>query len=72
MTRITLYRVLVVAAAVLLLELLCLTGVIDRLTMSAPHVIVRDLAKILVSGSLNAAIAHIMSFAPDSDERASR
>jgi NitT/TauT family transport system permease protein len=61
MTRITLYRVLVIVAAVLLLELLCLTGVIDRLTMPAPHVIVRDLAKILISGSLNAAIAKTLT-----------
>jgi NitT/TauT family transport system permease protein len=61
MTRITLYRVLVIVAAVLLLELLCLTGVIDRLTMPAPHIIVRDLMKILISGSLNAAIAKTLT-----------
>ena len=33
----------------LLLEVLCLTGVIDRLTMPPPHRIVRDLAVILAS-----------------------
>ena len=37
MTRITFYRLLVVAAAVLALEVLCLTGVIDKLTMQPPH-----------------------------------
>jgi NitT/TauT family transport system permease protein len=56
MTRIALYRVLVIAVAVLLLELLCAVGVIDRITMQPPHRIVRDLAVILVSGSQNAAI----------------
>ena len=56
MTRVALYRVLVIAAAVLLLEVLCLAGVIDRLTMPPPHRILYDLARILVSGSQNAAI----------------
>ena len=50
MRRVTLYRVLVIAAAVLLLEVLCLTGVIDRITMPPPHRILRDLAVMLVSG----------------------
>ena len=61
MTRITLYRVLVIAAAVLLLELLCAVGVIDRITMQPPHRILRDLAVILWSGSQNAAIAKTMT-----------
>ena len=56
MKRITVYRVLIIAGAVLLLELLCLIGIIDRLTMQPPHRIVRDLAVILTSGSLNSAI----------------
>ena len=56
MKRITVYRVLVIAGAVLLLELLCLIGIIDRVTMQPPHLIVRDLAVILTSGSLNSAI----------------
>jgi NitT/TauT family transport system permease protein len=56
MTRVALYRLLVIAAAVLLLEGLCLAGVIDRLTMPPPHRILRDLAAILLSGSQNAAI----------------
>ena len=61
MTRITLYRVLVVVAAVLLLELLCLVGVIDRLTMPPPHRILRDLGVIVASGSHNAAIAKTLT-----------
>jgi NitT/TauT family transport system permease protein len=61
MRRVTLYRVLVIVAAVLLLELLCLTGVIDRLTMPPPHRILRDLAVLLVSGSFNAAIAKTLT-----------
>jgi NitT/TauT family transport system permease protein len=56
MTRVALYRVLVIAVAVLLLEGLCLAGIIDRLTMPPPHRILRDLAVILISGSQNAAI----------------
>jgi NitT/TauT family transport system permease protein len=61
MRRITLYRILVVAAAVLLLEALCWTRVIDRITMQPPHQIVRDLAVILASGALNAAIAKTLT-----------
>jgi NitT/TauT family transport system permease protein len=56
MTRIGLYRALAIAATVLLLEGLCLSGMIDRLTMPPPHRILLDLARILVSGSQNAAI----------------
>ncbi len=56
MTRVALYRVLLIAAAMLLLEALCLAGAIDPITMQPPHRIVRDLAVMLVSGSQNAAI----------------
>ena len=61
MTRVTVYRVLVIAAAVLLLEGLCLAGIIDRLTMPPPHRILRDLAVILASGSQNAAIVKTLT-----------
>jgi NitT/TauT family transport system permease protein len=50
MSRLAWYRILVVGAAVALLEVLCLTGVIDKITMQAPHLIVRDLYRMLVSG----------------------
>jgi len=61
MTRVVFYRVLLITAAVLLLEALCLAGVIDRLTMPPPHRILRDLALILISGSQNAAILKTLS-----------
>jgi len=50
------YRWLVVVAAVALLELLCLTGVIDKITMQPPHLIARDFFRIIVSGRMNGAI----------------
>ena len=57
MSPVALYRVAVVAAAVALLEVLCLAGVIDKITMQAPHLIVRDLWRLLASGQMNGAIA---------------
>jgi NitT/TauT family transport system permease protein len=56
MTRIGWYRVAVVGGAVALLEVLSLTGVIDKITMQAPHLIVRDLWRMLASGRMNGAI----------------
>lgn len=61
MSKLTLYRALVLAAAVLLLELLCYIGIIDRLTMPPPHRIVYDLLVILRSGSQNAAIVKTLT-----------
>jgi len=57
MSRVALYRAAVVAAAIALLEVLCLTGVIDKITMQAPHLIARDLWRLLASGQMNGAIA---------------
>jgi NitT/TauT family transport system permease protein len=56
-TRIRLYQIGVLVGLVLLLEVLCLTGVIDKITMQAPHLIARDLYRMLVSGRMNGAIA---------------
>ena len=56
MRKVVVYRLLVVAGIVALLEVLCLTGVIDKITMQAPHLIVRDLWRMLVSGRMNGAI----------------
>src|SRR5438552_5239477 len=56
MNRVALYRLLVIAGAIALLEVLCLTGAIDKITMQAPHLIARDLYRMLVSGRMNAAI----------------
>ncbi|MET0733184.1 MAG: ABC transporter permease, partial [Casimicrobiaceae bacterium] len=57
MNAVVAYRVAVVAGAIALLEVLCLTGVIDKITMQAPHLIARDLFRLLASGQMNAAIA---------------
>ena len=51
-TAVTLYQVGVVAGFVLLLEVLCLTGVIDKITMPPPHRIAVDFVRLLVSKGL--------------------
>ena len=56
MTRVAWYRLFVVAGAIALLEVLCLIGAIDKITMQAPHLIARDLYRMLVSGRMNGAI----------------
>lgn len=56
MKRLIVYRLLVVAAAIALLEALCLAGAIDRITMQPPHEIARDFVRIVGSGKLNDAI----------------
>jgi len=56
MSRLAWYRIAVVGGAIALLEVLCLTGAIDKITMQAPHLIVRDLYRMLASGRMNAAI----------------
>ena len=61
MSRVTWYRLAVVAAAIALLEALCLAGVIDKFTMQAPHLIARDFYRMLVSGRMNAAIAKTLT-----------
>ena len=61
MSRVAWYRTAVIAGAIALLEVLCLTGVIDKITMPAPHVIARDLFRMLVSGRMNGAIVKTMT-----------
>jgi NitT/TauT family transport system permease protein len=61
MSRIAWLRLAVILAAVLGLEALSLTGVIDRITMSAPHQMLIDLGWILASGKLNGAIAKTLT-----------
>ena len=56
MTRLNAYRFLVAATLIALLEVLCLAGVIDKITMQPPHQIGRDLWRMLASGSMNGAI----------------
>ena len=55
-SRVAWYRLLVIAGAIALLEVLSVTGVIDKITMQAPHLIARDLYRMLVSGRMNGAI----------------
>jgi NitT/TauT family transport system permease protein len=57
MRRALLWRIAILAGCVVLLEILCLTGVIDKLTMQPPHRMAVDLVVMLASGSLNGAIA---------------
>jgi NitT/TauT family transport system permease protein len=56
MTRAARYRLAIIAGMILLLELLCRTGVIDRLTMQPPSEMARDLVVLLASGRMNAAM----------------
>ena len=55
------YRIAVLSAAIALLEVLCLTGIIDKITMQAPHLIVRDLYRLLASGQMNGAIVKTLT-----------
>jgi len=55
------YRAAVILGVVALLEVLCLVGYIDKITMPAPHIIVRDLFRMLVSGRMNAAIGKTLT-----------
>src|SRR4029079_1069719 len=50
MSRLRLYQIAVVAGFILLLEALCLAGVIDKITMPAPHIILRDFVRMLLAG----------------------
>jgi NitT/TauT family transport system permease protein len=60
MSRVTLYQAGVIAGVVALLEVLCLTGVIDKITMPPPHVIARDFVRLMASGALLPEIAKSM------------
>lgn len=61
MKRATIYRLLIFAVMIGFFEIMCATGAITRLTMQAPHLMLRDLFAILRSGSLNAAIAKTLT-----------
>jgi NitT/TauT family transport system permease protein len=56
MNRAAWVRLGLIAAMILLLELLCRIGVIDQLTMPPPSEILRDTIVLLASGSMNAAM----------------
>jgi len=57
LTPATACRAAILVALVAVLEILCLAGVIDRLTMQPPHRMLVDLFRLLMSGSLNRPIA---------------
>jgi NitT/TauT family transport system permease protein len=56
MTRAARYRLVLVGAAIVLIEILCRIGVIDRLTMQPPSEMLRDLVVLLASGKMNGAM----------------
>jgi NitT/TauT family transport system permease protein len=55
-SRVVFWRIVVVVAAIALLEALCLAKVIDKITMQPPHRIAIDLWNLLASGQMNGAI----------------
>jgi NitT/TauT family transport system permease protein len=57
MSRALLLRLLLVGAAIAVLEVLCRVGIIDRFTMPPPSRIVEDLVRLLAAGKLYGAIA---------------
>ncbi len=61
MSRVNAFRLLVVVSAIAVLEALCLAGLIDKITMQPPHLIARDLYRLLVSGRMNGAIAKTLT-----------
>jgi NitT/TauT family transport system permease protein len=56
MTSAARYRLCFVIGGIVLLEILCRTGIIDHLTMQPPSDMVRDLVVLLASGSMNGAM----------------
>jgi NitT/TauT family transport system permease protein len=56
MNRAARYRLLLVGGGIVLLEVLCRSGVIDHLTMQPPSDMARDLVVLLASGSMNGAM----------------
>jgi NitT/TauT family transport system permease protein len=52
MRRARIYQIAVIAGLVLLLEALCLAGIIDKITMPPPHRIAIDFVKLLLAGKL--------------------
>jgi NitT/TauT family transport system permease protein len=61
MTRVRLYQVGVIVGFVLLLEALCLVGIIDKITMPPPHRIAIDFVTLMASGALLPEIVQSMA-----------
>jgi NitT/TauT family transport system permease protein len=71
MSAVRVYQVTVVAAFIVLLEVLCLAGVIDKITMPPPHIIARDFVRLLAEqryfpeigrSMINVAIAFVSAY----------
>ena len=56
MNRVGWYRLAIVVVLLAALEALSLAGIIDKITMQAPHLIARDFYRTILSGKMNAAI----------------
>jgi NitT/TauT family transport system permease protein len=52
MRRVRIYQIAVIAGVLLMLEALCLAGVIDKITMPPPHRIAIDFVKLMIAGKL--------------------
>ena len=52
MNRVRIYQAAIVAGLLLLLEALCLAGIIDKITMPPPHRIAIDFARLMLHGHL--------------------
>ncbi len=61
MRTVTIYQLVLTAAALLVLEALCLSGIIDRITMPPPHRIAGDLVTVLLSGALYPAMGKTLA-----------
>lgn len=61
MKLVTIYQTVVVVAFVVLLEILCLVGIIDKVTMPPPHIIVRDFVRMFARGEYFSDIAVTMT-----------
>jgi NitT/TauT family transport system permease protein len=61
MKPVTIYQTVVVVAFVALLEVLCLVGVIDKVTMPPPHIIARDFVRMIARGEYFSDIAVTMT-----------
>jgi NitT/TauT family transport system permease protein len=61
MSRVGWYRWAIVLAAIAALEALSLAGIIDKITMQAPHLMARDFYRTILTGKMNAAIVKTLS-----------
>jgi len=61
MSRVRLYQVAVIGGFVLLLEALCVAGVIDKVTMPPPHRIIVDFVRLLTSKAMYPEIGKSMA-----------